>query len=375
LVSGAARRFLDAPPVDLRNKNLIAIAYNVPYHLDSTEISKLSAYFAVYSKTGAAIDTSFRALFGDVTPKGHAPVSVSGVFYDVADAVQADPAQTVRVSVFGQEPDAVRDARSVALVVGPVLDRNGNPVPDGSAVSFALSKDDGGTSTASAVTVDGMAGAQLPASGHGHYTATASIGALTSQPLALSITGAVVEEATPVQPEAEKPVTAAGGSGFPIVLALAVGVPGALALAAAGVGAVAVTRRRRASGAVAGTALLGPAALTEAIAEPVAPAVLAEPLALRVDLETRRVYVRGNEAKPALSNEQFRLLAYLYERAGKVVGREELVVHVWPDAHAEGVSEEALDALVRRVRERIVQAGGERGFLITLRGQGFRLDV
>jgi beta-N-acetylhexosaminidase len=374
-VSGAARRFLDSSPVDLRNKNLIAIAYNVPYHLDSTEISKLSAYFAVYSKTDAAIDTSFRALFGDVTPKGHAPVSVSGVFYSVADAVQADPEQTVRVGVFGQQPDAVRDARSVALVAGPVLDRNGNPVPDGSAVSFALSKDDGGTSTASAVTVDGMAGAQLPASGHGHYTATASIGALTSQPLALSITGAAVEEPTPAPPGGEKPVAAGGGSGFPTVLALAVGVPGALALAAAGVGAVAVLRRRRAAGAVAGTALLGPAALTEAIAEPVAPALPAGPLALRVDMETRRVYVRGNEAKPALSNEQFRLLAYLYERAGKVVGREELVVHVWPDAHAEGVSEEALDALVRRVRERIVQAGGERGDLVTLRGQGFRLDV
>ena len=87
------------------------------------------------------------------------------------------------------------------------------------------------------------------------------------------------------------------------------------------------------------------------------------------------MYVHGVEAKPGLSNEQFRLLAYLYERAGKVVGREELVRHIWPDAHVEGVSEEALDALVRRVRERIVQAGGERSYIVTLRGQGFRLEV
>jgi DNA-binding winged helix-turn-helix (wHTH) protein len=58
-----------------------------------------------------------------------------------------------------------------------------------------------------------------------------------------------------------------------------------------------------------------------------------------------------------------------------VVSREELVQHVWPDAHTEGVSEEALDALVRRVRERIVQAGGERTYIVTLRGQGFRLEV
>jgi DNA-binding response OmpR family regulator len=39
------------------------------------------------------------------------------------------------------------------------------------------------------------------------------------------------------------------------------------------------------------------------------------------------------------------------------------------------VSEEALDALVRRVRERIVQAGGERSYIVTLRGQGFRLEI
>jgi DNA-binding response OmpR family regulator len=96
---------------------------------------------------------------------------------------------------------------------------------------------------------------------------------------------------------------------------------------------------------------------------------------LRVDADTRRVYVKGVEAKPPLSNEQFRLLSYLYERAGKVVSREELITHVWPDAHAEGVSEEALDALVRRVRERIAQSGGERSYIVTLRGQGFRLDV
>jgi DNA-binding response OmpR family regulator len=87
------------------------------------------------------------------------------------------------------------------------------------------------------------------------------------------------------------------------------------------------------------------------------------------------VYVKGVEAKPPLSNEQFRLLHYLYERSGKVIARDELIRHVWPDDHAEGVSEEALDALVRRVRERIVQAGGERSYIVTLRGQGFRMEI
>jgi len=363
--SGAVKRFLDAPPVDLRNKNLVAIAYNVPYHLDSTEVSKLSAYFAVYNKTDAAMAAAFAALFGDVVPKGASPVNVSGTFYNVAEAVQPDPAQQLKVAVFGQEPDAVRDTRSLGLVAGPVLDRNGHAVPDGTLVSFTLTRDDGAVSSASARTTDGLAGAQLAANGRGHYTAAASVGALTSTTLAVTIGAGAVESPTP-QP-AEPLASDGGGSRVPM-LALAIGAPAAAVAAAAGAGLLLYRRRRSAARGVA-------AGVPAAAVASVEPAPPPPPPALRVDADTRRVYVRGAEAKPPLSNEQFRLLLYLYERSGKVVGREELVQHVWPDAHMEGVSEEALDALVRRVRERIVQAGGERSYIVTLRGQGFRLEI
>jgi DNA-binding response OmpR family regulator len=154
-----------------------------------------------------------------------------------------------------------------------------------------------------------------------------------------------------------------------LLLALAIGIPAAIVLAGAG-GFGAMTYRRRRAVVTAPVTVLDPTSVPLAsIAAPV------EPPALRVDAETRRVYVKGMEVRPALSGEQFRLLVYLYQRAGKVVAREELVLQVWPDAHAEGVSEEALDALVRRVRERLAQAGGERSYIVTLRGQGFRLDA
>ncbi len=378
--SGAVKRFLDAPPVDLRNKNLIGIAYNVPYHLDSTEVSKLSAYFAVYSKTNAAVDAGFRALFGDVTPKGHPPVSVSGIFYDVADATQPDPARSIAVQIFGQPSDAVRDTRVLGVVAGPILDRNGNPVADGTSVSFRLVKDDGASSAATVSTVDGLAGAQLTAAGPGHYTATAAVGALASAPLSVTVQGDTVTASTAVPTPVEAPAPASGdGGGLPL-LAVAIGVPAALALAVAG-GGHTLYRRRRARRPEAAVQQAEPPPDVPAAprAEPLAPqepvSAPKGPPVLRIDTETRRVYVKGVEARPPLSNEQFRLLLYLYERAGKVVGREELVLHVWPDAHAEGVSEEALDALVRRVRERIVQAGGERSYIITLRGQGFRLEA
>lgn len=366
--SGAVKRFLSASAVDLRNKNLIAFAFNSPYFLDSTEISKLSAYFALYNKTDVAMETAWRALYGDVTPKGHSPVNIGGIFYTVAEAVRPDPAQQWKVQVYGQQPDQVKDGRALALVAGPVLDRNGEPVPDGTTVSFALARDGGATSTASAPTIDGMAGAQLALAGPGAYSATASVGTFTSPALAITVAGAPAPE-----PTAAPIAGTSSGGGFAMPwLAIAIGVPVALAVSAGAGGLVLFTRRRArpvAVGAGTGVAAATPPLRAALSAEPAAPS------ALRVDADTRRVYVRGVEARPPLSNEQFRLLLYLYERAGNVVGREELVQHVWPDAHAEGVSEEALDALVRRVRERIVQAGGERSYIVTLRGQGFRLEV
>jgi len=368
--SGAVKRFLDSLPLDVRNKNLVGIAYNVPYHLDSTEISKLSAYFAMYGKTQASIDAGYRALFGDIAPKGHSPVSIAGAFYNLSDAVQPDPGQPLSIAVYGQDPGHVRDERTIGLVAGPVLDRNGNPVPDGLVVSFTLAR--GGSAapaaTATARTVDGLAAAQLATSGPGAYVASAAAGAIQATPLELT----VGEGAAPAESPAsgDQPAgSGGGGSGFPL-LALAVGLPLALTVTAGGLGVMIYLRRR---GPAFAPAVRGPGADVGAPRDAGAAATTISPL--RVEADTRRVYVHGVEAAPPLSNEQFRLLSYLYERSGRVVSREDLVQHVWPDANVEGVSEEALDALVRRVRERIAQAGGERSYIVTLRGHGFRLDA
>ncbi len=361
--SGAVKRFLDGAPVDVRNKNLVAIAYNVPYHLDSTEVSKLAAYFAVYNKTDYAIETGFRALYGDIVLAGNSPVDISGVFYDVGEATEPDPSQTITVSVYGSDPDDVPAARTIGLVAGPILDRNSNYVADGTAVSFTMAKDGGTPVSALGSTIDGIAAAQLPTDGEGGYTASASVSGIASEALALRVGSGdepgVVEPAPPAD-------VGDGDSGNRLVLALAISVPVAVAAIVAGGGGVLLFRRRRSRERQAH------AHASAVVAAPEADARLA---ALRVDADTRRVYVKGAEARPPLSNEQFRLLSYLYERAGKVVPREDLVRHVWPEAHSEGVSEEALDALVRRVRERIVQAGGERSYIVTLRGQGFRLEI
>ncbi len=95
---------------------------------------------------------------------------------------------------------------------------------------------------------------------------------------------------------------------------------------------------------------------------------------LRMDARAHRVWVGQHELEPPLSPPQYRLLELLYENADRVVGRQEIVEQVWPDSHGLGVSEQAIDALVRRLRERLTEVDDEHNYIRTVRGHGFRLN-
>ncbi len=96
--------------------------------------------------------------------------------------------------------------------------------------------------------------------------------------------------------------------------------------------------------------------------------------AVRIDKGTRRVWVRGQELDPPLSPAQYRLLELLVDADGQVVGREDVVGAVWPDDIEEGISEQAIDALVRRLRDRLAEIVSDHQYIVTVRGHGFRLD-
>ncbi len=96
--------------------------------------------------------------------------------------------------------------------------------------------------------------------------------------------------------------------------------------------------------------------------------------ALRMDRAAKRVWVAGQEVNPPLSLAQYTLLELLFEHDGGVVSREEIVSRVWADEAAEGVSEQAIDALARRLRERLAELDPETQYIVTVRGHGFRLE-
>jgi DNA-binding winged helix-turn-helix (wHTH) protein len=95
---------------------------------------------------------------------------------------------------------------------------------------------------------------------------------------------------------------------------------------------------------------------------------------LMMDQKSRRVWVNQQQLVPPLSAQQFKMLWLLYESQGQVVTRPDLVAAVWGDEQAAGVSDQALDALIRRLRDRLAALDPTHQYISTVRGHGVRLD-
>lgn len=108
------------------------------------------------------------------------------------------------------------------------------------------------------------------------------------------------------------------------------------------------------------------------MATPAAPAI-GRLTGVWIDPDTKAVWVDAQPMEPPLSDRQQALLELLDANTGTVVSRERIVEVVWADVAAEGVSAEAIDALVKRVKQRLrpLQLHGD--YLVVRRGRGVRL--
>lgn len=95
--------------------------------------------------------------------------------------------------------------------------------------------------------------------------------------------------------------------------------------------------------------------------------------ALAINEAERSVYVNDERLDPPLSLAQFRLLKLLFDADGAVCSRDDIVEVVWPGTEGIGVSEQAIDALIRRLRDRLAELDPH-NFVVTVRGHGFKLD-
>jgi hypothetical protein len=357
---------------DLRGKKVVVFAYNSPYHLDAGELRNVDLFVALYSKIEPSLRASLKLLFQDPTilrdeGGGRLPVDyVYGdyVLYDLSEQVKADPSQALQLAVEPETPVAGQEF-TVALTQ-PVLARNGYRVPNGTEVDFAFDLPDGSHREVSAVADSGLAEARLTSAQSGEVRVTVKSGDLAWSP----------DQPITVQRQGGKAGGAAGaasgpGGGAPAVV-LGVSVAGAVALAALATLVFYRLRRRRELAAAPEQAM--PSGTGSVLATPPGAAALPEQ-ELYLDTATHRVFVRGKEVAPPLSRDQYTLLACLYEKPGKLCARDDIIHRAWPEADSAGVSEEALDALVHRLRERLRAAGTSKLLIVTVRGQGFRLDL
>ncbi len=94
---------------------------------------------------------------------------------------------------------------------------------------------------------------------------------------------------------------------------------------------------------------------------------------LMLDMRARQVWVNQKQMAPPLSAQQFQLLWVLYQNSGNVVTRQDLVSAVWGDEQSAGVTDQALDALIRRLRDRLALMDPENAYIVTVRGHGIML--
>jgi beta-N-acetylhexosaminidase len=162
--SDALKTFLRERSDSLQGKRLVVLAFNAPYYLDTTEVSKLTAYYGLYSKSPPFLDAAVRLLFQEFQPRGSSPVDVDAIGYKIIEATRPDPNQVINIEVVSGEelesgtatpvptttpqvppegtpipiPLDLRVGDVLVLRTGKIVDRNGRAVPDGTPVEFRL---------------------------------------------------------------------------------------------------------------------------------------------------------------------------------------------------------------------------------------------
>lgn len=216
----ALKRLL-AERVDLlQNKNVIVFSYGEPYYLDSTEIAKLTAYYALYDKTQAALDIAARILMQEAQPVGSLPVSLDTVGYDLSQQTAPTTNQVIPIALLTTAmsttevtptPDApfsapvtpvplIRMGETVRIQAGPVYDKNNHTVPNGTVVRFTvrLAGENLIIAQPEALTIDGLATISYRIDRDGIFEVTAaSEPATVSSTLVLNTQGGLAQVIMP----------------------------------------------------------------------------------------------------------------------------------------------------------------------------------
>jgi len=184
------RRFLSEKQSLLAGKKVLMFSFGAPYYLDATDISRLDAYYGMYSPSAPFVEAAARLLFQEISPLGSPPVSIPGTGYSLETATSPDPDQVISLrhdspsvvlpptaeasatsgspitptakpslTPTATPPPVFKQGDTIAIHTGVILDRNKHPVPDGTLVRFVLSQENGLMQQVETATTGGVAGA------------------------------------------------------------------------------------------------------------------------------------------------------------------------------------------------------------------------
>lgn len=97
--------------------------------------------------------------------------------------------------------------------------------------------------------------------------------------------------------------------------------------------------------------------------------------AIRIDT-AGEVWINDELVKPSLTKKELLLLEYLSLSPGRLRTKDEIIAAAYPDEYRSGagVSDDALNAVVKRLRDRLEHYSGLGRKIVTVRGKGYRLD-
>jgi DNA-binding response OmpR family regulator len=91
-----------------------------------------------------------------------------------------------------------------------------------------------------------------------------------------------------------------------------------------------------------------------------------------IDADSGEVWVDGARI-PLLTDLEFKLLALLYERRGKLTDKYRIVTSVWGEEYLGEVDDARVEKLISRLRSKIEPEPAEPRYIVTQRGRGYKL--
>jgi len=239
--SNALKRVLAERPELLAGKNVIVFTMGSPGYLDATDISRVTAYYGLYSHTPAFLDVAARVLMQEYVPSGALPISLSSVGYDLNQVTLPNPNQVIRLELVlpevddppsDDEDDLLEETADPTPQVTPtpeptplpvfnvgdtitirtsqIVDHNQNIVPDGTIVrfNFRIAGEPGVTQLFEAPTTGGLASFLYRIEAAGGVDITANSGPATqSETLQINISPEGLTSVFAFTPTPEEPST------------------------------------------------------------------------------------------------------------------------------------------------------------------------